>query len=85
VDKVARVLGAGLYLKPLAQAKSFYTHAGNATGQDYWQTPPELLDIQLLATLICFSGTSSYIVCFCRLSVNFSSYILHLEIWMSKP
>ena len=44
LNKVARVLGAGLYLKPINQAKSFYTHAGNATGQDYWQTPLELLD-----------------------------------------
>ncbi|MBW4595464.1 MAG: hypothetical protein KME46_21815 [Brasilonema angustatum HA4187-MV1] len=43
LDKVGRVLGAGLYLKPVNQAKSFYTHAGNATGQDYWQTPLELL------------------------------------------
>ena len=43
LEKVAGVLGAGLYLKPLHEQKSFYTHAGNSSGQDLWQTPQWLI------------------------------------------
>ncbi len=39
VEKVSAVLGAGLYLKPVADEKSFYTHAGNSSGQNFWRTP----------------------------------------------
>jgi phage N-6-adenine-methyltransferase len=43
LEKVADALGAGLYLKPLHEQKSFYTHAGNSSGQDLWQTPKWLI------------------------------------------
>jgi phage N-6-adenine-methyltransferase len=43
LEKVASVLGAGLYLKPIREEKSFYTHAGNSSGQNLWQTPRWLI------------------------------------------
>ena len=44
LQKVLDVLGAGAYLARKDEAVSFYTHAGNASVDHCWQTPPELLE-----------------------------------------
>lgn len=44
LDRVLTVLGAGAYLAPKGQAKAFYTHAGNASTDQGWETPAELLE-----------------------------------------
>ncbi len=44
LEKVSAVLGAGLYLKPVSEKKSFYTHAGNSFGQNFWRTPVWVLE-----------------------------------------
>jgi hypothetical protein len=39
------VLGAGAYLAPWGRAKAFYTHAGNSSTSQAWETPPKLLEV----------------------------------------
>lgn len=39
------VLGAGAYLSPCGEAVAFFTHAGNASVDQRWETPTELLDV----------------------------------------
>ncbi len=41
---VLTVLGAGAYLAPESSTASFFTHAGNSSVDQGWETPPELLD-----------------------------------------
>ena len=41
---VLTVLGAGPYLTPLHATKAFYTHAGNSSTDQSWETPTELLE-----------------------------------------
>ncbi len=44
LERVLVVLGAGAYLAPHGQAKAFYTHAGNASTNQAWETPAALLE-----------------------------------------
>jgi hypothetical protein len=43
LDSVARVLGAGLYLAAKGSPKPFYTHAGNSSNGERWETAAALL------------------------------------------
>lgn len=42
---VLDVLGAGAYLSSPSEAVAFFTHAGNASVDQRWETPTELLDV----------------------------------------
>src|SRR3954453_21749792 len=44
LERVLETLGASSYLAPRGQAKAFYTHAGNASVSQEWETPKELLE-----------------------------------------
>jgi phage N-6-adenine-methyltransferase len=44
LQTVLTVLGAGPYLAPKDGAVAFFTHAGNSSVDQSWQTPPELLE-----------------------------------------
>ena len=44
LERVLETLGAGAYLATDGQAKAFFTHAGNASVSDEWETPQVLLD-----------------------------------------
>jgi phage N-6-adenine-methyltransferase len=44
LQSVLTVLGAGAYLAPKDGAAAFFTHAGNSSIDQSWQTPPKLLD-----------------------------------------
>src|SRR5262245_4308602 len=44
LDRVLTVLGAGAYLAPIGARQSFYTHAGNSSTSENWETPKELLE-----------------------------------------
>src|SRR5262249_36154448 len=44
LDRVLVVLAAGAYLAPIGAQQSFYTHAGNSSTSEYWETPKELLE-----------------------------------------
>lgn len=43
LERVGRVLGAGLYLAGAEAGRAFFTHAGNSSTGHCWETPPELL------------------------------------------
>jgi phage N-6-adenine-methyltransferase len=43
LDRVLTVLGAGAYLAEYGTAKPFFTHAGNSSTDDRWETPQGLL------------------------------------------
>ena len=49
LERVLVALGAGVYLAPKGQPRAFYTHAGNSSMSEAWETPRELLKI--LATV----------------------------------
>src|SRR5215470_16136369 len=44
LDRVLVALGAGAYLAPTGAQQSFYTHAGNSSTSENWETPKELLE-----------------------------------------
>jgi phage N-6-adenine-methyltransferase len=44
LERVLETLGAGAYLAPLGQARAFFTHAGNASTNQEWETPTALLE-----------------------------------------
>src|SRR3954466_12518224 len=44
LQAVLTVLGAGAYLAPKDGAAAFFTHAGNSSVGQGWETPPELLE-----------------------------------------
>jgi len=44
LDRVLVALGAGAYLAPIGAQQSFYTHAGNSSTSENWETPKELLE-----------------------------------------
>jgi phage N-6-adenine-methyltransferase len=44
LDRVLVTLGAGAYLAPIGAQQSFYTHAGNSSTSEDWETPKELLE-----------------------------------------
>ena len=44
LERVLVVLGAGAYLAPRGQVPAFYTHAGNASTNQAWETPTALLE-----------------------------------------
>ena len=44
LDRVLVALGAGAYLAPIRSVKTFFTHAGNSSTSENWQTPKELLE-----------------------------------------
>ena len=41
LERTLTVLGAGAYLAPQGGAKAFYTHAGNSSTNQAWETPAE--------------------------------------------
>src|SRR5262245_48347978 len=43
LDRVLLALGAGAYLAPIGVQQSFYTHAGNSSTSENWETPKDLL------------------------------------------
>jgi phage N-6-adenine-methyltransferase len=43
LERVGRVLGAGLYLAARGTPRAFFTHAGNSSTNHRWETPRELL------------------------------------------
>jgi phage N-6-adenine-methyltransferase len=43
LERVGRILGAGLYLAAKGSGRAFYTHAGNSSNGQRWETPAELL------------------------------------------
>jgi phage N-6-adenine-methyltransferase len=43
LERVADILGAGLYLAAKDTVRPFFTHAGNASTGQSWETPAELL------------------------------------------
>src|SRR4051812_23189558 len=43
LQAVLTVLGAGAYLAPKEGTAAFFTHAGNSSVDQGWETPPELL------------------------------------------
>lgn len=45
LERMLVVLGAGAYLAPRGQAPAFYTHSGNASTNQAWETPAALLAI----------------------------------------
>jgi phage N-6-adenine-methyltransferase len=44
LEQVLSSLGAGAYLAAIGQAKPFYTHAGNSSTNQAWETPVALLE-----------------------------------------
>ena len=44
LEKVLVALGAGVYLAPKGESRAFYTHAGNSSMSEAWETPRELLE-----------------------------------------
>lgn len=44
LERVLGALGAGAYLIPMGKAKAFYTHAGNSSTNQTWETPRALLE-----------------------------------------
>jgi phage N-6-adenine-methyltransferase len=44
MDRVLVALGAGAYLAPQGSVKTFFTHAGNSSTSENWETPKELLE-----------------------------------------
>ncbi len=44
LEHVLVVLGAGAYLAPCGRPKAFYTHAGNSSTHQAWETPAALLE-----------------------------------------
>ncbi|SIO63205.1 Helix-turn-helix domain-containing protein [Singulisphaera sp. GP187] len=44
LERVLTVLGAGTYLARRGQARAFFTHAGNSSTDDTWETPAPLLE-----------------------------------------
>lgn len=44
LERVLVVLGAGAYLAPRGRPKAFYTHAGNSSTHQAWETPAALLE-----------------------------------------
>jgi transcriptional regulator with XRE-family HTH domain len=44
LDRVLGRLGAGAYLIARGEKKSFFTHAGNASTHQGWETPSEILE-----------------------------------------
>lgn len=44
LDRVLGRLGAGAYLAPRGRPKAFYTHAGNSSTHQAWETPAALLE-----------------------------------------
>lgn len=45
LDRIARTLGAGLYLAPKGAPRAFFAHAGNSSTGQSWETPKELLSV----------------------------------------
>lgn len=45
LGKVLVALGAGVYLATKGETRSFYSHAGNSSMSETWETPRELLEI----------------------------------------
>ena len=44
LERILAALGAGAYLAPRGEAKAFYTHAGNSSTNQSWETPAALLE-----------------------------------------
>jgi len=44
LEGMLSALGAGAYLAPRGEAKAFYTHAGNSSTNQAWETPVALLE-----------------------------------------
>jgi transcriptional regulator with XRE-family HTH domain len=44
LDRVLVALGAGAYLASIGAQQSFYTHAGNSSTSENWETPQKLLE-----------------------------------------
>lgn len=44
LERVHAALGAGAYLAAIGQAKAFYSHAGNSSNNQAWETPVALLE-----------------------------------------
>src|SRR5215510_16346821 len=44
LDRVLLALGAGAYLAPQGSVKAFFTHAGNSSTSENWETPKALLE-----------------------------------------
>ena len=44
LDRVLLALGAGAYLAPQGSVKAFFTHAGNSSTSETWETPKEVLE-----------------------------------------
>lgn len=44
LERVLVTLGAGAYLAPRGHTKAFFTHAGNASTSQEWETPAALLE-----------------------------------------
>ena len=44
LEKVLVALGAGVYLAAKGQTRAFYTHAGNSSMSETWETPRALLE-----------------------------------------
>jgi phage N-6-adenine-methyltransferase len=44
LERVLHTLGAGAYLAPRGHVKPFFTHAGNASTNQEWETPAALLE-----------------------------------------
>lgn len=47
LERVLVVLGAGAYLAPRGRPRAFYTHAGNSSTHQAWETPAALLEALL--------------------------------------
>jgi phage N-6-adenine-methyltransferase len=44
LDRVLVALGAGAYLAPIGSTQAFFTHAGNSSTSENWETPQDLLE-----------------------------------------
>ena len=44
LERILAALGAGAYLAPHGETKAFYTHAGNSSTNQTWETPAALLE-----------------------------------------
>ena len=44
LERILAALGAGAYLAPRGEVKAFYTHAGNSSTNQTWETPTALLE-----------------------------------------
>ena len=44
LSQALQVLGSGARWMPVDEMPKFFSHAGNSSGQQDWQTPPELLE-----------------------------------------